>query len=83
MVETLIKQGANVNSSNINGWSVLHLGNNLNKYIFILFELYYINEAVVKGHVNVVETLIKQGAKVNSINFNGCSVLHLGIYLKI
>ncbi len=37
VVETLIKQGANVNSLNINGWSSLHFGYILNKLIFILF----------------------------------------------
>jgi ankyrin repeat protein len=37
VVETLINQGANVNSININGWSPLHFGYNLDTLILILY----------------------------------------------
>ncbi len=35
-------------------------------------------KAAQNGHVNVVETLINQGANVNSISITGLSPLHLG-----
>ncbi len=55
----------------------LHFGNDVTKFVlFIMLMLF--KKAALNGHVNLVETLIKLGANVDSINIDGCSPLHFG-----
>ncbi len=71
-----------VNDLNREQQTPLYIGNNLNKIIFIFFSLFYLNKAAEKGHANVVEILIKHGAKREATTNTGATPLFIGIYLN-
>jgi ankyrin repeat protein len=72
-----------VNCVEVDGWTPLHIGNYLNKFILIKFLWFYFNKAAQNGHVNVVETLIKHGANKEAMTTSiGSTPLYIGNYIN-
>ena len=78
----LINRGANKEAKDTSeGATPIHFGNYQNK-IYIHYINYFLNEAAGKGHVNVVETLIKHGANIEQGNKYNATPLFIGNFLN-
>ncbi len=66
--------GANVNCVNVNDWTPLHIGSYLNKFIFILIEIFIL----LKLRKMVTRMLMEHGANKEQKGKNNATPLIIG-----